>query len=110
MVEARAQDLFEQYKQEWEATHTEEPAEEAQFSTIRVLVQYKNSIQDKFYLEIQGQVGEELTWDMIKEALDNDPRFDASMYAIERIQNKNAVETFTAEEFDSTRIIRLYWK
>ena len=112
--EARAQELFEQYKQEWEATHApaEEPAAatEEQHSTIRVLVQYKNSIQEKFYLEIEGKVGDELTWSTIKEALDNDERFDKNMYSIERIQNKNAVEVFTEEDFDSTRVIRLYFK
>lgn len=90
---------FEAFKEAYIAE--QEAARLADVSTISV---YVYGAQE-FYLEIQGSLYTELTYDMIKEALLADPRMDG--YKINRISNPYAVELFCGRDFNSTRNIRI---
>lgn len=90
---------FEAFKEAYVAE--QEAARLADISTISV---YVYGAQE-FYLEIQGSLYTELTYDMVKESLLADPRMEG--YKINRIANPYAVELFCGRDFNSTRNIRI---
>lgn len=90
---------FEAFKEAYIAE--QEAARLADVSTISI---YVYGAQE-FYLEIQGSLYTELTYDMIKANLLADPRMEG--YKINRIANPYAVELFCGRDFNSTRNIRI---
>lgn len=90
---------FEAFKEAYIAE--QEAARLADISTISI---YVYGAQE-FYLEIQGSLYTELTYDMVKETLLADPRMEG--YKINRIANPYAVELFCGRDFNSTRNIRI---
>jgi hypothetical protein len=102
-----AAEMFEQYKAEYviEYAEAQEAARVANTSIIRVLVYTPESY---FFLEVEGSLHDELTWDIILEALQADARFDG--LKIKKIEHKDAVETFVGRDFDSTRVIHTIYK
>jgi len=102
-----ANNMFEQFKQDYvvEYAEAQEAARVANTSVIRVLVYTPESY---FFLEITGSLHDELTWDIILEALQADARFDG--LKIKKIEHKDAVETFVGRDFDSTRVIHTIYK
>ena len=103
LASERAMAMFEEYKAEFVAE--QEAALAAAVSTIRV---YIYGGKENFYLCIEGQKYERLTYDKIYAALQADARFEG--YKVNRIANKDAVEVFIGEDYTSTRSIRIELK
>lgn len=99
----RAMTMFEEYKTEFVAE--QEAALAAAVSTIRV---YIYGGKENFYLCIEGQKYERLSYDKIYAALQADARFEG--YKVNRVTNKDAVEVFIGEDYTSTRTIRIELK
>ena len=95
--------LLEEFKAQFIAEKEAELA--AAVSTIRV---YIYGGKENFYLCIEGQKYERLTYDKIYAALQADARFEG--YKVNRIANKDAVEVFIGEDYTSTRSIRIELK
>ena len=103
LASERAMTMFEEYKAQFVAE--QEAALAAAVSTIRV---YIYGGKENFYLYIEGQMYERLTYDKIYAALQADARFEG--YKVNRIANKDAVEVFVGEDYTSTRSIRIELK
>ncbi len=103
LASERAMAMFEEYKAEFVAE--QEAALAAAVSTIRI---YIYGGKENFYLYIEGQMYERLTYDKIYAALQADARFEG--YKVNRITNKDAVEVFIGEDYTSTRTIRIELK
>ena len=103
LANERALALLEEFKAQFIAEKEAELA--VAVSTIRV---YIYGGKENFYLCIEGQKYERLTYDKIYAALQADARFEG--YKVNRIANKNAVEVFIGEDYTSTRSIRIELK
>lgn len=103
LASERAMAMFEEYKAEFVAE--QEAALAAAVSTIRI---YIYGGKENFYLYIEGQMYERLTYDKIYAALQADARFEG--YKVNRVTNKDAVEVFIGEDYTSTRTIRIELK
>lgn len=105
LAEIQAQELLNEYKIQYAAE--QEAARVANVSTVKVYVYFKNNVRDSFYLELQGSLYDRITYDIIYAALLETGYIGE--FKVDRIENKDAVEVFVGEDYQSTRSIRLVY-
>ena len=106
LAEEQAQTMFEEFKAQYIAET--EAARVANVSIIKVKINFPQTPDLNFTLEIEGSLHDELTYDMIYNALLETGYLDT--YKIDRIMYRDQPEVFIGRDYTSVRTINLKLK
>ena len=106
LAEEQAQTMFEEFKAQYIAET--EAARVANVSIIKVKINFPQTPDLNFALEIEGSLHDELTYDMIYNALEETGYLDT--YKIDRIMYRDQPEAFIGRDYTSVRTISLKLK